>query len=329
MDESQKKRNVIVGIFVFIGLLFLLAGILMVGNLRDTFNRKMELISRFDDVNGLQQGNNIWYSGVKIGTVSDLRFYGKSQIEVTLNIKTSTRKYIRKDAKVKIGSDGLIGNKILIIYGGTDQFPMVEKGDTLAVEKTFSSDDVLNTLQSNNKNILDITNDIKLITKKLTTGEGTIGKLLQDSSVYTNVNTVLISLQAASDNAQKLIGSLNEFSLGLNKKGTIIHELMNDTVVFKSIKASVTQLQQMTDTATVLISNLKQAGSNPNTMLGVMIQDEGSGLRLKETIKNIESSSVKLDDDLEAVQHNFLLRGFFRKKAKNQENNLRQNDATN
>lgn len=319
MDESQKKRNVIVGIFVFIGLIFLLAGILMVGNLRDTFNRKMELISRFDDVNGLQQGNNIWYSGVKIGTVSDLRFYGKSQVEVTLNIKTSTRKYIRKDAKVKIGSDGLIGNKILVIYGGTDQFPMVEKGDTLAVEKTFSSDDVLNTLQNNNENILQITNDIKLITKKLTTGEGTIGKLLQDSSVYLNVNTVLISLQAASANAQKLIGSLTEFSLGLNKKGTIMNELTNDTVVFKSIKASVTQLQQMTDTATVFISNLKQAGSNPNTMLGVMIHDEGAGLRLKETIKNIESSSVKLDDDLEAVQHNFLLRGFFRKKAKNQE----------
>ncbi len=319
MDESQKKHKVIVGVFVFIGLLFLLGGILLVGNLRDTFNQKMQLVSRFDDVNGLQQGNNIWYSGVKIGTVGDMRFFGKSQVEVVLNIKTSSRKYIRKDAKVKIGSDGLIGNKILVIYGGTDQFPMVDEGDTLSVEKTFSSEDVLNTLQHNNENILDITNNLKTITDQLSSGRGTVGKLLQDSSAYMNLNAMLISLHSASDSAQRLIGSLSQFSQGLNKKGTLINELTSDTVTFRSIKASVGKLQEITDTAAVFLSGLKETANNPNTMLGVMIHDETAGSRMKEMIKNLESSSVKLDEDLEAVQHNFLLRGYFRKKAKDQE----------
>ncbi len=321
MDESPNKRAVIVGIFVFAGLIFLLGGILLVGSLRDTFVRKIELVSCFDDVNGLKKGNNVWYSGLKVGTVNDLNFYGKSQVEVTFSVTTKTSKYIRKDARVKISSDGLIGNKILVIYGGTDQSPTVKQGDTLEVEKTFSSDDVINTLQNNNKNILAITNDLKVITNKLATGQGTIGKLLNDSSAYTNMNAAIISLQTASAKAQNLIGTLNEFSLGLNKKGTLVSELTNDTVVFKSIKASVTQLQQMADTATAFISNLKQAEKNPNTALGVLIHDEESGARLKGTIKNIESSSVKLNDDLEAVQHNFLLRGFFRKKAKEQGKN--------
>ena len=78
MNESPNKRAVIVGVFVFAGLIFLLAAVLVVGNLRETFNRKMELVSLFDDISGLQPGNNIWFSGVKIGTVSSLNFHGKS-----------------------------------------------------------------------------------------------------------------------------------------------------------------------------------------------------------------------------------------------------------
>ncbi len=316
MNESPNKRAIIVGVFVFVGLVFLLSGVLIVGNLRETFNRKMELVSLFDDISGLQPGNNIWYSGVKIGTVNSLSFYGKSQVEVVMNVAIKAKKYIRKDAMVKISSDGLIGNKILVIYGGTDNFAEVQDGDTLAVEKTFTSEDMINTAQENNKNILAITNDVKAITKKLAAGEGSLGKLLNDSLIYTNINTTIVSLQKASVKAQQLVGSLAEFSSGLNKKGTLANELTTDTVVFKSVKASVLQLQQMADTATVFIANLKQASANPNSAIGVMLHDEESGARLKETIKNLESSSVKLDEDLEAAQHNFLLRGFFKKRAK-------------
>jgi len=316
MNESPNKRAVIVGVFVFTGLIFLLAGVLIVGNLRETFNRKMELVSLFDDISGLQPGNNIWFSGVKIGTVSSLNFHGKSQVEVNMNVAISAQKYIRKDAKVKLSNDGLIGNKILVIYGGTEEFAQVQEGDTLEVEKTFTSEDMINTAQENNKNILAITNDVKAITKKLAAGEGSIGKLLDDSLMYTNINATIVSLQKASAKAQQMLASLADFSSKLNKEGTLANELTTDTLVFKSVKASVLQLQQMADTATVFIANLKQASANPNSAIGVLLHDKESGARLKETLKNLESSSVKLDEDLEAAQHNFLLRGYFKKQAK-------------
>ena len=316
MIESPNKRAIIVGVFVFAGLVFLLAGVLIVGNLRETFNRKMELVSLFDDVSGLQPGNNVWFSGVKIGTVGSLNFHGKSQVEVSMNVAIKARTYIRKDAKVKISNDGLIGNKILVIYGGTDVFPEVQEGDTLEVEKTFTSEDMINTAQANNKNLLEITNHVKAITKKLADGEGSMGKLLNDSVMYANINATIVSLQKASVKAQQMISSLAEFSSGLNKKGTLANELMTDTLVFKSVKTTVLQLQQMADTTSVFIDNLKKAGNNPNSAVGVLLHDEVSGARLKETIKNLESSSNKLDEDLEAAQHNFLLRGYFKKKAK-------------
>jgi len=291
----------------------------MVGNLHETFKTKMEIGSLFEDVSGLQKGNNVWFSGVKIGTVSSLNFHGTSQVEVNMKIDVKARKYIRKDAMVKISSDGLIGNKILVIYGGTISSGEVQEGDILHVEKTFTSEDMINTLQDNNKNLLEITKDFKVITKNLATGNGTIGKFLTDDAVYANINAATASLQIASVKAQQLATTLATFSEGLNKKGTLANELTSDTVVFNSVKASVLQLQQMADTASAFIANLKQAGTNPNSTIGVLLRDETSGARLKETIKNLESSSRKLDEDLEAAQHNFLLRGYFKKKAKTEE----------
>ncbi len=320
MNESPNKRAVIVGVFVFLGLAFLLTGILIVGNLRNTFNRKMKVFALFDDVSGLTRGNNVWYSGVKIGSVSSLEFFGESQVEVGLNIEKKARQYIRKDAMVKISSDGFIGNKILVIYGGTQQSDEVQEGDTLTVEKSFSSEDMINTFQDNNKNLLSITNDFKIISHKLASGEGTIGKLLNDSSVYENIDAATTSLKIASASAQQLAGSLAKFSSGLNMKGTLANDLITDTMIFSSVKASVFQLQQIADTAAAFITNLKLAGSNPNSPIGVLLYDAEAGARIKETIKNLESSSVKLDEDLEAAQHNILLRGYFKKKAKAEKN---------
>ncbi len=318
MNDIKNKRSIIVGLFVFIGLLFLIGGILMIGNMRETFKKKMTVISLFDNVSGLQAGNNIWFSGVKIGTVSKLLFFGKSQVEVTMKIDIKTQQYIRKDAKVKIGSDGLIGNKILEIYGGTSVSPEVEEGDTLGVEKSFSTDEMISTLQENNKNLLIITNDFKSISQKIAGGEGTIGKLINDNAVYANINAATESLQQASVKASQLVNSLNNFSNGLNTKGTLANELVTDTMVFHSLKGSVHELEQMAGKANNMVADLKQSLQNPNSSLGVLLHDEKTGTHLKETIKNLESSSIKLNDDLEAVQHNFLLRGFFKKRAKEQ-----------
>lgn len=322
MNESPNKQAVIVGVFIFLGLVFLLAGILIIGNIRETFNTKMGVISIFDDVSGLKEGNNVWYSGVKIGTVKNMNFFGKSQVEVNLNISTSSQKYIRKDAKVKISTDGIIGNKILVIYGGTEDFAPVEEGDTLAVERMFTSEDMINTLQDNNENLLTITSNIKVITNRLVDGEGTIGKLMNDTSMYANLNAATVALQHATVKAEQMIGSLATFSSGLNKKGTLANELISDTTVFNSVKASVVKFHQMADTASVFITNLKKAGSNPNSAIGVLLHDKEAGAYLKESMKNLESSSKKLDADLEAAQHNFLLRGYFKKKAKAEKDSI-------
>jgi phospholipid/cholesterol/gamma-HCH transport system substrate-binding protein len=312
MKESVNKRAVIVGIFIIIGLLFLVGGILTIGNLHSTFSRKMIVSTVFNEVNGLQPGNNIWFSGVKIGTVKKMEFYGKSQVKVIMDINTESKQYIRKDAKVKIGSDGLIGNKILIIYGGSVNSPEIEEGDTLSNETLLSTEDMMNTLQQNNLNILKIT-------KKLADGEGTIGKLISNDSIYNSIEDATISLKTATEKAQTLITSLVDFSTKLNKNGALVNDLVTDTVVFKSLKASVLNLQSVADSATVFVNNLKEASANPKSPVGVLLHDEQAGANLKTTMSNLESSSAKLSKDLEALQQSFLLRRYFKKEAKKNE----------
>jgi phospholipid/cholesterol/gamma-HCH transport system substrate-binding protein len=316
MNESSSKRGVLVGLFVFIGLLLLISGILMVGNLHGTFTRKMQVMAIFDDVNGLQAGNNVWFSGVKVGTVSEIEFYKKSLVAVTVNIDLKAQEYIRKDAKIKVSADGLIGNKILVIYGGGFNAGQINVGDTLEVEETFSSEDMINMVQENNKNLLAITSDFKTISAGLAAGEGTIGKLLKDEEMYDHVLQTTSSLHKASAQMVQIMNTLQSFSKDLNEPGGLAHDLVTDSTTFPAIQASVLRVEQMLDTAAIFMNNLKTISSNPDTPIGVILQDEQAGAQLKQIIKNMESSTYKLDEDLEALQHNFLMRRYFKKKEK-------------
>ena len=120
-----------------------------------------------------------------------MTFHGGSQVEVIMNIEEKARQYIRKNAKAKISSEGFIGNKLVVIYGGTMQSQAVEEDDALGVEKGVSTDEMLAILQLNNKNLLDITNDFKLISKRIAAGEGSIGKLLTDETLVNNMEATL------------------------------------------------------------------------------------------------------------------------------------------
>jgi len=313
MSEPINKRPIIVGLFIIVGIMFLVGGVLTIGNLHSTFQKKMTVSTVFGDVNGLNSGNNIWFSGVKIGTVKKVEFYGKSQVKVIMNINIESKQYIRKDAKVKISTDGFIGNKILIIYDGTSKAGEIEEGDTLCNETMLTTEDIMNTFQQNNLNIL-------ALTQKLVDGEGTIGKLLYSDSVYKNITEIAKSLQEASEKAQMVLSSLVDFSAKMNKSGSLANDLATDTVVFDAMKTTLLNLQNIADTASIFISNLKEVSANKLSPIGILLNDEQMGADLKKTISNLESSSQKLDKDLEALQHSFLLRRFFKKEAKKNEN---------
>lgn len=335
METNKNKRAVTVGIFIFLGLVVLVVGVLAIGSLRKAFGSKITATAIFEDVEGLQAGNNVWFSGVKIGTVQQIRFYGKSQVEVTMNIEEKSQEYIRQDAKAKISTDGLIGNKIVVIYGGTPSVPAIESGGRLAVEQTESTEQMMKTLQENNRNILAITNDFKAISARIREGEGTVGRLLSDESLYRDLEATMVRLQQTSANAQAMSASLSRFTSKLNQRGTLANDLVTDTTMMPDLRMAmnqarqtISQLNETASTADAMVNNLKETSDRIKTdtesPVGVLLNDKQAAADLKSTLDNLNSGTQRLDGTLEALQSSFLFRTFFRNKAKQQERDERQ-----
>jgi phospholipid/cholesterol/gamma-HCH transport system substrate-binding protein len=319
MKTTNNKKAVTVGIFVFLGLVIFIIGILTLGGQKNTFEKKITVRAIFDDVGGLQTGNNVWFSGVKIGTVKKMTFHGGSQVEVLMSIEEKAKQYIRKNAKAKISSEGFIGNKLVMIYGGTMQSQPIENNDALGVEKALSTDEMLATLQENNKNLLDITGNFKLISKRIIDGEGTLGKLISDEALMNNLQATMTGLKQASLNAQQLTNNISDYAAKLQSKGSLTNDLVTDTVIFSRLRSAVTQLQQVSRTANDITNDFKEVSNRLNTNnspVGVLLNDPKAAKDLQTTLANLNAGTEKLDENMEALQHNFLLRGFFKKKAK-------------
>jgi phospholipid/cholesterol/gamma-HCH transport system substrate-binding protein len=320
----MNKRAITVGIFIFIALAIFIAGVLALGGQNKTFANTFSVRAIFNDVNGLQAGNNIWLSGVKVGTIKKIGFISNAQVEVTMNIEEKYQQYIHKDSKAKVGSDGLIGNRIIVIYGGTPQTPLAQTGDVLGVDKATSMEDMMNTLQENNKNILAITTDFKEVSKGIAAGQGTLGKLLKDEGVVNQVESMLVSLQSTSSKADAMVADLADYTSKLQSKGSLTNSLITDTVIFSRLRSTMAQVEQASLTANTLIEDLRKTSQRLNAndgAVGVLLNDAQAAAQLKATLGNLQSSTQKLDENMEALQHNFLLRGFFRKKAKEEAKN--------
>lgn len=325
----KNNRPVIVGIFIVLGLAILIVTIFTLGGQKKAFVKSFALNTVFNDVSGLAIGANVLFSGVKIGTVKKIEFYGDSQVKVSMSIENDAESHIRKNAFAKIGSDGLIGNKLVVIYGGSKNFPQVVKNDFLKIENELSTEDMLATLQQNNKNLVDITTSFKSITKKIDAGDGVLGKLVNDpalgaklASTISNLQTTVDNFKTASLSGKTVMGDFERLSGNFKNPTNSINRIANDSIAYNKIVGTVTQLQNASASLNKFTANLKTVSDKLNRKdgpVGLMLNDSATANSLKAMIKGLQSSSVKLNDDLEAVQHNFLLKGFFKKRAKAQE----------
>lgn len=317
--RNNNKTTVIVGIFVLIGIIILVAGILTLGSAQKAFVKSFKAKAIFDDIGGLQTGNNVWYSGVKIGTVRKINFYGDSEVEVEMNIDSEVQDYIRKDSKATISSDGLIGNKIIVIYGGTSESPRIENEDRLVAVMPLDTDKMMETLQENNNNLVSITNDLKVLTGKIANGEGIVGAVLTDSLLVDNFKSIMSNLQRTAANSNRLTADLTKFSADLNKKGSLANNLVTDTTLFSSLKVTAENLQKTSKEANLTAENFREVSErliDTDNAAGMLLNDSEFAQYLKGTMSSLDTGSTRLNESLEAMRYHWLFRGAFRKRDK-------------
>jgi phospholipid/cholesterol/gamma-HCH transport system substrate-binding protein len=319
MSEVNVRKRMAVGLFITVGLGILIAAVFTIGGQHKAFVKSIRLHIIFDNVQGLQPGNNIWLSGMKVGTVKSIGFYGNSQVAVTLNVEKQAQAHIRKDSKVRITTDGLVGNKIVVIDGGSDEAPTVTDNDSLQSEHIAGTQELMSTLQASNSNLLEITGNLKTISKKLTESQGTLGQLINDPTIADRLRGSIDNLRNATAGSEAMIANLKDFSERLRQPGGLASQLATDTTVFSHLRGAVARLDQAAAQVHEFSTSLETAGAglnDKNAPIGMLLHDEDAADNLQRTLKNLRVSSQELSEDLEAIQHNWLLRGFFKKKDK-------------
>jgi phospholipid/cholesterol/gamma-HCH transport system substrate-binding protein len=210
--KSEITQHIKLGLFVSLGILLFGLGVFFIGDAKQLFTHTFSINALFSDVNGLQVGNNVRFAGINVGTVQDIEVITDTQVKVVMVVDVSKQKFIKKDAKAIIGSDGLMGNKILNISAGTYKYPPIENNDSIGTTIPISFDELLLNLKTTTDNAATITNDLAFIMGNIQAGKGTIGKLFMDTVFAENLDKTIINVKQGTkgfkqnmDAAQKSI----------------------------------------------------------------------------------------------------------------------------
>ncbi len=319
MNNNDVKRSVSVGVFVFIGLVIGLIFVYLLANKDRNMGGEVDLITVWEDVGGLKKGNNIWFSGVKIGNVKRVSFRNDLKVEVKLGIDDNARQYIRKNATASLGSDGLIGNKIVVLEGGTSDADPVENGDQIRTNEKTGTDAMMATLQENNQNLQVITENLKTITGNLAGGKGLAGHLLTDNGAVAHFDRLLKNLEETAARTARAATDLNAFTGRLNSTTGLVNNLLTDTLVYANLQLASAQLTDLTTSTRRITDNLDEVTrqlKNGQGAAGKLLTDKATADQVSRIVNNLEETSEKLNENMEAMRHNFLFKGYFRKQEK-------------
>lgn len=224
-NQMQKKsiNKIKLGIFVFLGIALLSAGIYFIGETKNLFSSTFRVSALFKNVNGLQVGNNVRFAGINVGTIESIDIITDSSVKVIMIVDVETQKFIKNDAKAIIGTDGLMGNKIMNISPGTTGNPQVKNDAMIGTIIPISMDDMLLKLKTSVDNAALITDDLASIFDDIRLGKGTIGKLLVDSAIANNLDKTLINVSQGTKGLNQSIDAAKKSFLlrGLFKKKKI------------------------------------------------------------------------------------------------------------
>lgn len=218
------------GMFVTIGLVVFILAIYLIGKQQNLFGSTFELQSKFKNVSGLKVGNQVRFSGISIGTIDAIDIVDDSTVIVKAKIDDEIRKFIKTDAKASIGSDGLMGDKILTISPGTSSNKNVTDGALIASAKPIEMEQIMKSLQTTVDNAGEITTELAEFSKKMNNENGALSKLLTDEQFGNSISNTMTNLET--------------FSKNMNNKNNVLNKLTNDEKLGKSVDSAVGNLNE-------------------------------------------------------------------------------------
>ena len=303
--ENKIIKTWKLGMFVALSLVVFLGAIYFIGKSQNLFGTTFYLQANFKNVSGLQIGNNVQLSGINIGTVKEIEFVSDSIVKVKMVIRSEIQQYIKIDASATIGSDGLMGDKVLMITAGSTSQEIVKDHALIQSSEAIGMEDLMNGLKKSIDNAQVITKELSEFSYKMNNGKGALSKVLTDEEFSRTIDRTLQNLETGTNEFVVFTTKLND------KEGTL-SKIMTDPVYANSLKKTLSGFEQSAADITVFTARLK----SDKGIVSRLLSDEKMANDLDSIVTNTKAATEKLNELEEAAKHNFLLRGFFRKKEK-------------
>jgi phospholipid/cholesterol/gamma-HCH transport system substrate-binding protein len=299
MDTQNQNFKVRLGLFIVIGLIIFVIAIFFIGKQKNLFSPVFKVTTSFYHISGLQVGNNVRFSGINVGIVDNIMIINDSTVQVDMLIRKNVQEFIKADSQAGIGSSGIIGDRIIIITQGSTNAPMAKDGQHIESKEPVETDAIMASLSATAENVELITLELAEIMVNINSGEGALGRLISDPAIAENIS--------------QTIGNFKKSSAGLDE--TIETTKTNVYAFMESLQ----QTAAKTEIASHQLGEIMVRINSGEGTLGRLIQDTTMADNLNETMLNLKRSSQGLDENMEALKQNFLFRGYFRRKAREEE----------
>ncbi len=214
--KTGTGSKVKLGIFIFIGIALLLTGIYYVGKSKNLFDSTFRLTGIFNNVGGLQVGNNVRFSGINVGTVDAITITSDTTVQVEFIVEKHLQKFIKKDSRAVIGSEGLMGNKIINITPGSAGSTQIADNGQITTIKPIDTDAILQDVKTSIENVKGISADLGSILGNVRQGKGTIGTLLVDTNFSKNIKQTMVNLSNGTRGIEQTMKSIKSGTDGFN-----------------------------------------------------------------------------------------------------------------
>ena len=319
---KQGINNVKLGAFVLAGLLFLVLLLYMIGKNRNLFGATYLLKAKFENVQGLVTGNNVRFAGIEAGTVKKIKILNDTTIEITMTIDKKMANVIRKNAIVSIGTEGFVGNKVVNIVPSRQPAALAEDGDILVSKKSIDADAMLQTLSKTNTDAAVIAASLKITIERINKSSA-LWDLLNDKSLPRDLKTSVSNLRAATAKASNMVSGIDEIVRDVkNGKGSL-GAILTDTSFASHLNEAILKIMHVGDEADSLADMLtKMSGDIQNDInngkgtINALLKDSMMVIKLNESLNNIQQGTDAFNQNMEALKHNFMLRGYFKKQEK-------------
>ena len=314
MPSNSPGNTVRLGLFMVLGVGFLLALLYLMGRQQNLFGSSLVVRADFHNVSGLLTGNSVRLGGINVGSVKAIDLLNDSTVRVAMSLNKDAQRLVRRNAVATVGTDGLVGNTIINLMAQAAPAPLVQAGDVLPTQTPASIDAMLGTLDVSNKNLVVITQNLRQMAIRLDTSA--LWQLLSDQRLPAHVRQSLGHVAAASAQLQRAATDAAQLTQGVRQGRGPLGYLLTDNKLPAQLGHAGQQLARTSDTLAATVAGLKHqvlAGRGPAHTL---LADTAAARQVRQSLRNVQQSTHKLDQTMTAVQHSFLLRGYFKKQAK-------------